>query len=131
MRRKLPELDELIRRDPTSRRSPFSGYSEGGIALFRRGRFRRIAMSDTRQHVHKLIDQLPPAKLNAVAGLLEVMIDREETSEEEERAVNEAKHWLQENGGKGIPQEEVLADFGLSPDDFRRMGEERAQRRRG
>ena len=88
-------------------------------------------MSDTRQHVHELIDQLPTAKLNAVAGLLEVMIDREETSEEEERAVNEAKQWLQENSGKGIPHEEVLADFGLSPDDFRRMGEERAQGRRG
>jgi hypothetical protein len=86
-------------------------------------------MSDTRQHVHKLIDQLPPAKLNAVAGLLEVMIDGEETSEEEDRAVNEAKPWLQENSGKGIPHEEVLADFGLSPDDFPRMGEERAQRR--
>jgi hypothetical protein len=88
-------------------------------------------MSDTRQHVHELIDQLPPAKLNAVAGLLEVMIDREETSEEEERAVNEAKQWLQENGGKGIPHDEVLADFGLSPDDFRRMGEGHAERRRG
>ena len=78
-------------------------------------------MSDTRQHVHNLIDQLPPAKLNAVAGLLEVMIDRDETNEEEERAVNEGRQWLQENGGKGIPHEEVLADFGLSPDDFRRV----------
>jgi len=87
-------------------------------------------MSDTRQHVHELIDQLPPAKLNAVAGLLE-MIDREEIGEEEERAVNEAKQWLQENDGKAIPHEDVLADFGLSTDDFRRMGEERAQRRRG
>jgi hypothetical protein len=88
-------------------------------------------MSDTRQHVHELIDQLPPAKLNAVAGLLEVMIDREEIGEDEERAVDEAKQWLRESGGKGIPDEEVLADFGLSTDDFRRMGEERAQRRRG
>ena len=87
-------------------------------------------MSDTRQHVYELIDQLPPAKLNAVAGLLE-MIDREEIGEEEERAVNEAEQWLQENDGKAIPHEDVLADFGLSTDDFRRMGEERAQRRRG
>ncbi len=59
------------------------------------------------------------------------MIDREETGEEEEHAVNEAKQWLQQNGGKGIPHEEVLADLGLSPDDFLRMGEERAQHRRG
>ena len=88
-------------------------------------------MIDTRQHVHELIDQLPPAKLNAVAGLLEVMLDREEISADEERAVSEAKQWLRENGGQGIPHEEVLADFGLSLDDFRRMGEERAQRRRG
>jgi hypothetical protein len=73
-------------------------------------------MSDTRQHIHKLIDQLPAAKLNAVASLLEVMIDGEGTSEEEERAVNEAKQWLQENGGKGIPHEEVLAYFGPAGD---------------
>jgi hypothetical protein len=87
-------------------------------------------MSDTRQHVHDLIDQLPPAKLSAIAGLLEVMIDREEIGEGEERAVDEAKEWLRANG-IGIPHEEVLADFDLSLEDFRRMGEERAQRRRG
>lgn len=87
-------------------------------------------MSDTRQHVHELIDQLPPAKLSAVASLLEVMIDHEEIGEEEERAVDEAKQWLQENG-RGIPHEEVLADFDLSLEDFRRMGDESAQRRRG
>lgn len=88
-------------------------------------------MSDKRQHVHELIDRLPPAQLTAVAGLLETMLDREQIGEEEERAVEEAKQWLRENGGKGIPHEEVLADFGLTLDDFRRMGEERARRRPG
>ena len=88
-------------------------------------------MSDKRQHVHELIDRLPPAQLTAVAGLLETMLDREQIGEEEERAVEEAKQWLRENGGKGIPHEEVLADFGLTMDDFRRMGEERARRRPG
>jgi hypothetical protein len=88
-------------------------------------------MSDKRQHVHELIDRLPPAQLTAVAGLLETMLDREQIGEEEERAVEEAKQWLRENRGKGIPHEEVLADFGLTMDDFRRMGEERAQRRPG
>jgi hypothetical protein len=87
-------------------------------------------MSDTRQHVHELIDRLPPAQLTAVAELLESMLDREETGEAEERAVEEARQWLRENGGKGIPHEEVLAEFGLTLDDFRRMGEERAERRR-
>ncbi len=90
-------------------------------------------MSDTRHHVHELIDRLPPTQLAAVAGLLEAMLipGEEKVSEEEERAVAEAKRWLRDNGGKGIPHEEVLADFGLTPDDFRRMGEERAQSRRG
>jgi len=88
-------------------------------------------MSDTRQHVHELIDRLPPAQLTAVAGLLETMLEREEIGEGEERAVEEAKRWLRENGGKGIPHEEVLADFGLTMDDFRRMGEEHARRRSG
>ena len=88
-------------------------------------------MSDKRQHVHELIDRLSPAQLTAVAGLLETMLDREQIGEEEERAVEEAKRWLRENGGKGIPHEEVLADFGLTLDDFRRMGEDRARRRPG
>ena len=90
-------------------------------------------MSDTRQHVHELIDRLPPGQLAAVAGLLEAMLHsgNEEISEEEERAVAEAKQWLLDHGGKGIPHEQVLADFGLTPDDFRRMGEKRAERRRG
>lgn len=87
-------------------------------------------MSDTRQRVHELIDRLPPMQLTAVAGLLEAFLDREEISEEEERAVDEAKEWLRENGGKGIPHEEVLADLGLNMDEFHRLGEEHAQRRR-
>jgi hypothetical protein len=35
-------------------------------------------MSDTRRHVHQLVDRLPPAQLEAVAGLLESMIAPEE-----------------------------------------------------
>src|ERR1700733_2118373 len=99
-------------------------------------------MSGTRQHAHELIDQLPEAQLCALVGLLESIVDPiaaalrnapvddEPVTEEEERAVAEAREWLRKNGGKGIPHEEVLADFGLTLDDFQRMGEERAQRRR-
>jgi hypothetical protein len=32
-------------------------------------------MNDTRQHVHELIDQLPPAQLSALARLLEAILD--------------------------------------------------------
>jgi hypothetical protein len=88
-------------------------------------------MSDTRQHIHELIDLLPPRQLTAVAGLLEAILGREEIGENEEHAVDEAKQWLRENGGKGIPNEEILAELGLTLEDFRCMGEERAQRRHG
>ena len=43
------------------------------------------------------------------------MLDREPIGEEEERAVEEAKQWLRENGGKGIPHEEIMREFGLTP----------------
>jgi len=34
-----------------------------------------MSTTDTRQHVHSLVDQLPPAQLAAVEGLLSVMVD--------------------------------------------------------
>ncbi|MCC6365039.1 MAG: hypothetical protein IT165_16100 [Bryobacterales bacterium] len=48
-------------------------------------------------------------------------IDDEPETEEERRAVEQSKEWLRQRGGKGIPHEEVLRDFGLSADDFHRM----------
>jgi hypothetical protein len=85
-----------------------------------------------RQQAHALLDMLPAEKLNAVRGLLEVMVgplarslanaplEDEEISEEEERAVAEAREWLKHN--QPIPHEEVLAEFGLTMADFERMG---------
>jgi hypothetical protein len=69
---------------------------------------------------------LPPEKREEVLKFAESLSS---ASDDEERAVDEAKQWLRENDGKGIPHEEVLADFGLTVDDFWRMGEERARRR--
>ena len=43
----------------------------------------------------------------------------------EERAVDEAKKWLRDHDGKGIPHEEALADFGLTLGEFHKMGEQR------
>jgi hypothetical protein len=90
-------------------------------------------MSDAREHVHNLINRLPDEQLAAISDILETMLQpgKEEIGEDEERAVAEARQWLRDNGGKGIPHEEVLGDFGLTLDDFGRMGEERAKRRRG
>lgn len=45
-------------------------------------------------------------------------VDEEPLTEEEDRALDRAEVWLQQNGGKGIPHEEILAEFGLSTKDF-------------
>jgi len=87
-------------------------------------------MSDVKQHAHELIDQLPALQLSAVVGLLEAIldplsrklaeapIDDEPETEEERRAVERSKEWLRQRGGKGIPHDEILQDFGLTTEDF-------------
>lgn len=85
-----------------------------------------------RLQAHAYLDHLSPEQLSAVRGLLETMLDPvsraiaiapvedEEISAEEQRAVADAREWLKHN--KPIPHEEVLAEFGLTKDDFDRMG---------
>ncbi len=87
-----------------------------------------MSTTDTRQHVHSLVDQLPPAQLAAVEGLLSVMVDHvahalrnapiddEPVTEEEAAALRRSEEWFRHN--KGIPMDEVMAEFGLSMKDF-------------
>jgi hypothetical protein len=84
-----------------------------------------------KQHARELIDRLLPHQLSAVVGLLEAMLDPvsrklaaapmddEPETEEERRTAEQSKEWLRQRGGKGIPHEEVLQDFGLTMEDFR------------
>jgi hypothetical protein len=85
-------------------------------------------VTNEKHQAHELIERLPPAQLAAVVGLLQAMLDPvsraianaplddEPESDEERRAVAEAKEWLQRH--PGIPFEEVLADFGLTVNDL-------------
>ncbi len=86
-------------------------------------------MSDPRQHVHELIDQLPPSQLAAVAGLLESMldpmarairnapIDDEPISDEEEQAVARSKEWFKHHEGCSL--EDLASDMGISMNEIR------------
>jgi hypothetical protein len=88
---------------------------------------------DDKQHAHQLIDQLPPTQLSAVIGLLESMldpvsqaiasapVDDEPETEQERQAVAESKAWFERRGGQGISHDEVLADFGFTPNDFKKQ----------
>jgi hypothetical protein len=89
-------------------------------------------MAPDKQHAHQLIDQLDPGQLAAIVHLLQVMtdpvarslanapLDDEPVSEEEARQIAAARASL--DRGEGIPHEQVLAEFGLSLEDFERMG---------
>lgn len=88
--------------------------------------------TDTRHHVHALVDQLPPVQLAALESLLQSMIDPisrklalapfddEPFTGEDRQAVAEADEWRKHNAP--IPLENVLADFGLTLSDWETMG---------
>jgi hypothetical protein len=89
-------------------------------------------VTEERQQAHALLDQLPNEKLTAIVHLLQVIsdpvarslanapIEDEPIGEEEIRAVEASKEWLKDHAP--IPHEEVLAEFGLTLEDFERMG---------
>jgi hypothetical protein len=88
------------------------------------------AVTNPKQQAHELIDRISTAQASAVVGLITSMLDPvdraianapfedEEISEEETRAVAASKAWLAEHPGEGIPHEEILREFGLSPEDL-------------
>jgi hypothetical protein len=82
-------------------------------------------VNDTRQHAHQLIDRLPEMQLSGLVQFLETIVDPvaaalqnapyddEPETEAEKLAVDEARDWLNNNGGKGIPHAEAMRRLGL------------------
>ena len=65
----------------------------------------------------ELIGLLDQDKLTAVVQLLERLVEMPEAvTDEDRRRVQEGAPFFA--AGKGVPMEEVLADFGLTLDDF-------------
>ncbi len=89
-------------------------------------------MANTKEHAHELIDRLAPGQVSAIIGLLEIMLDPvshslanaplddEPVSAEEAREISAARASLDRGGG--IRHEQVLAEFGLSSEEFKRSG---------
>jgi len=85
--------------------------------------------SGDRQQVHALVDRLAPSQVRAVRGLLEAMLDPvaralstapdddEPVTAEDRERLRRGREWFAARGGKGIPMEDVLAEFGLTPED--------------
>lgn len=78
-----------------------------------------------KQQLHALVERLAPSQITGVCGLLEVMldpvsqsiasaeIDEDQISPDTAAAFVKARASL--NRGEGIPHEEILREFGLSP----------------
>jgi hypothetical protein len=89
--------------------------------------------TEQRRHVHAYVDRLPGDQLLAVRGLLEAMLspldrslalaplDDEPLTEEDAAAIQAGTTSL--DAGRYVPMEEVLADFGLTMDDFQKMAD--------
>lgn len=84
-----------------------------------------MSPAEQKRHAHDMLDRLDANQLDAVVCLLEVMtdpvarslanapIDDEPVTEEEARDIAAARASF--DRGEGIPHEQVLAEFGLSP----------------
>jgi len=82
-----------------------------------------------RRQAHAYLDRLPAAQVSAVRSLLEAMldpvaramanapVDDEPVTEEEERAVAEARESLKRNGG--IPLEQMVAELGFTMEEVK------------
>jgi hypothetical protein len=74
-----------------------------------------------RKELHDLIDQMPAEQIPATVSFLKSMLraddDDEPVTEEDLQRCREAKAAL-DNPEKWSSMEEVLADFGLTMDDF-------------
>lgn len=90
-------------------------------------------VTEHRQQMHACVDRLPGDQLLAVCGLLEAMLspldrrlalaplDDEAMTAEDAAAIHAGTASL--DAGRGVQIEDVLADFGLTMDDFLKMAD--------
>ena len=88
------------------------------------------AATNPKQQAHELINRLSTGQASAAVIFINAMLDPvdraianapfedEVIGEEETRAVAASEAWLAEHPGEGIPHEEILREFGLSPEDL-------------
>ena len=91
-----------------------------------------MARTNEKQQAHDLIERLAPSQISAVIHLLEVMtdpvarslanapVDDEPVTEQEASEIAAARASL--DCGEGVPNQQLLAEFGLTSEDFARMG---------
>jgi hypothetical protein len=84
-----------------------------------------------KDHAHELIERLPDSQISTAVRFLEFMLldpvaravatappDDEPVTEQDRLRFHAGQGWFAQRGGKGIPMEDVLAEFGLKQEDF-------------
>jgi len=84
-----------------------------------------------KQHAHELIERLPASQIATAVRFLEFMLldpvaravatappDNEPVTEQDRLRFHNGQAWLRQRGGKGVPMDDVLAEFDLKPEDF-------------
>ena len=84
-----------------------------------------------RHHAHELIEQLAESEIATAVRFLEFMLldpvaralataphDDEPATDQDRRRFHGGQAWFAQRGGRGIPMDEVLAEFGLDPEEF-------------
>jgi hypothetical protein len=84
-----------------------------------------------KHHAHELIERLPDSQIVTAVRFLEFMLldpvaravaaappDDEPVTEQDRHRIHAGQAWFAQRRGKGIPMEELLAEFGLKSDDF-------------
>ena len=79
---------------------------------------------DIRKEVHEEIDRMTEEEVKGLKEFLatypdpveaefrKIPYDDEPFTEEDRRLLAEAQEWLEQNGGEGIPDEEITREFG-------------------
>ena len=86
-----------------------------------------------KEHAHQLIEQLPDSQIATAVRFLEFMLldpvaravatappDDEPVTEQDRRRFHDGQAWFRQRGGKGVPMEDVLAEFDMKLEDFPR-----------
>jgi hypothetical protein len=91
-----------------------------------------LASRDTKQQAYELIDRMAPGQLSAVVGLMKIVLDPVSRAianapfDDEPVTAAEARDIAEAHAayarGEVVSNEEVLAEFGLTTEDFERMG---------
>lgn len=82
-------------------------------------------MADIRSEVHEEIDRMTEKELLGLKEFLATFPDRlgailrnapvddEPVTEEDLRAIAKSQEWFRQNGGKGIPHDQVVRELGI------------------